>query len=942
MAITVKVAGVDRTSATLLDTLTVKSIGYAGTGTATLKLLAPGADPQPEDALEILDGATTVFKGKVRNRRRQLSGRRPTPQKVFTLDAQDQTSLLTDDVIDTGGLRSTSETDKARVEWILTTFGTKGVVGGSTVQQVLSGNMPEAQDFTGMNVYEAIEEIAKVSGARFYVDYAATPACHYFATETAAAPFNLSDSPNGVTTFGYEQFELPDDTIELVNAVYVIGSDATTPVWRPDPGTWPTSSHTTYGRREGTIRDGSLSSQAALEAAGDAYISVRDSPRGPISLICFKAGLRAGMVIDLTNATYGLSAVNFPITQVEFSLLPGTAVFGYRVTLADAPTDLIGYMADVDRRVSSAVGVGEDAAAAAPDAVAPVAPTGLVLTTATKQAPDGALYPILQADWNDNAESDLDAYELQLDRAVEGEVTFAVSASGSGGALAAGDYSVIVTGLGPIQGETIRSAVRSQIVASGQRLFVNITAKSGITTYKIYASRDLDPKTSGQTTTTTGSNVEVTPEGSGAVAPSSSTALTFLAPAVFRTRLSILLDEAVQGGVFYGGRVRAVDKSGNYSGYSTVSTITASADTSAPAIPAGLSATAGFRRLGLVWLRNLEPDLDHYEVRLAPETTPGSLLPDTTAWIPRETRSTIHNASDLLIAIRYFAQVRAVDRSGNVRTSVEIATAVNAAANPEAGWSNTGTAKTGGGSTTLAAATSAGATNIKVASVTNFAVGDPIKIGTAPEYRTALTVGTAGAGGTGINVDALTVAHGSGEAVVEVVDSAISAVVLAVGQADIAAGSIVASHINASGIEADKITSGTLTIGGAIGIVDLLKVITAGQDVVFEVNELGVIAYDPANPNRRMRWLNGTLAFSDDGGVTWPTAITPDGIDATAITFGSEPGGSNAVPNAGFEITAFSTALSKLWDVTTDWDDATSQVNLSVGGASLNLTDVTY
>ena len=91
-----------------------------------------------------------------------------------------------------------------------------------------------------------------------------------------------------------------------------------------------------------------------------------------------------------------------------------------------------------------------------------------------------------------------------------------------------------------------------------------------------------------------------------------------------------------------------------------------------------------------------------------------------------------------------------------------------------------------------------------------------------------------------------------------------------------------------------------------------------------------------------MRWLNGVLSFSTDGGATWPTAITAEGIHAAAITFGSEPGGSNAVPNAGFEITAFTTLLQKLWDVTADWDDATSQVNLSVGGSSLNMTDVTY
>lgn len=88
---------------------------------------------------------------------------------------------------------------------------------------------------------------------------------------------------------------------------------------------------------------------------------------------------------------------------------------------------------------------------------------------------------------------------------------------------------------------------------------------------------------------------------------------------------------------------------------------------------------------------------------------------------------------------------------------------------------------TGGGlDTTLAAAASAGATNIKVTSVTGANVGDEIMIGAAGsrEFRKITTVGTAGAGGTGIDLNvALTSAH-SGVAtdpVVEVDSSTLAA-----------------------------------------------------------------------------------------------------------------------------------------------------------------------
>jgi hypothetical protein len=68
--------------------------------------------------------------------------------------------------------------------------------------------------------------------------------------------------------------------------------------------------------------------------------------------------------------------------------------------------------------------------------------------------------------------------------------------------------------------------------------------------------------------------------------------------------------------------------------------------------------------------------------------------------------------------------------------------------------------------TTLAAASAAGATNIKVASVTNLAVGNALTVdpGTAnSETRTIATVGTAGAAGTGVTLNsALGLAHASG------------------------------------------------------------------------------------------------------------------------------------------------------------------------------------
>lgn len=81
----------------------------------------------------------------------------------------------------------------------------------------------------------------------------------------------------------------------------------------------------------------------------------------------------------------------------------------------------------------------------------------------------------------------------------------------------------------------------------------------------------------------------------------------------------------------------------------------------------------------------------------------------------------------------------------------------------------------GGASTTLAAAADAGDGNLKVTAVDDLAVGDHLRAGSgvAREVVRVSTVGTAGAGGSGVDVEpALRYAKASGSALVEVAGSA--------------------------------------------------------------------------------------------------------------------------------------------------------------------------
>ena len=106
----------------------------------------------------------------------------------------------------------------------------------------------------------------------------------------------------------------------------------------------------------------------------------------------------------------------------------------------------------------------------------------------------------------------------------------------------------------------------------------------------------------------------------------------------------------------------------------------------------------------------------------------------------------------------------------------------------EIGSTTLAAAVPGGISTTLAAAVAIGATNIKVTSVTGFAVGQTITIGSGGTAELAVisTVGTAGPGGTGITlVSALTFAHANASSVLGPAGVTASLAAAAVGPTNI-------------------------------------------------------------------------------------------------------------------------------------------------------------
>ncbi len=503
------------------------------------------------------------------------------------------------------------------------------------------------------------------------------------AQETAG--WGVHTTPDGTTTHSVIGFQRATDATKPINRLLCRGDGITE--WREFA-----SSIAYYGAKfEGILNDGDMATAADIDQKALTVFRKYAFPRLGATYETTYAGLDAGTWQIVEHEVLGLQSIEW-IAKLDTTFL-GNNNAVYEVTLGEPEDDLGAMIA----ALSGSFQPGSDVDLPPPpgtDTVAPAVPTGLDLTTGQTMAPDGTFRPYLLGTWNAVADIDLDAYEFQFDRAIDGDVTFSVSASGTGGSLAAGDYRVRITGQGLVGGETHTDDVILQTVNAGQRLFVNITAKPGITTYKVYASRHDDPKSNAQTTTTTGSNVEITSEGAGAVAPTSSTAVSFLTPTTFRSRPTSSYTEDVLANWYYAGRVRAIDDSGNASAFTAIDSVVVAKDTTAPAIPTGLTAISGYRLVGLRWARNTESDLFAYEVRYAPESTPGSGVPDTAQWTTVRPDSTACIIDGLDpgtaggVLIKYFFQVRAIDRSGNVRTSAGDPTAVVASDSPEAGWSN--------------------------------------------------------------------------------------------------------------------------------------------------------------------------------------------------------------------------------------------------------------
>lgn len=157
-----------------------------------------------------------------------------------------------------------------------------------------------------------------------------------------------------------------------------------------------------------------------------------------------------------------------------------------------------------------------------------------------------------------------------------------------------------------------------------------------------------------------------------------------------------------------------------------------------------------------------------------------------------------------------------------------------------------------------------------------------------------------------------------------------------IGENDIAANSITAVHVRTGSLSADDIGAGTLTISPQAGFAEGILILGASNEILGRWDENGLKIVDPTDPARYVLFDSGELKFTTDDGSTFPTAVTPEGINASAINFGAAPGGHNLILNSSFELADFVAVGSTFtFTDTTNWTagNRTSTDNITEGTA---------
>jgi hypothetical protein len=260
------------------------------------------------------DSATRQFAGYITSiEREQIEGN----ITKYVCSCSDYGILLDRTTVNTTYLNESDE------DIILDAFtGVSGITVNASNIALLVADLAtfEAKDIT---LRELLENICELTGGEWRVDYNRN--LLYYASGSIAAPFGLSDEPDGVTTFKHGIESLTRDFSNAANRITVLGglTDGGTEI---SAAARNLESQAKYGVLSATVVDRNIPDQATAELRARAELAQRAFPSLNGRVKTWKDGLDVGQTITITNKPYAISQ-SFVIRSISVTFIrPGAAL----------------------------------------------------------------------------------------------------------------------------------------------------------------------------------------------------------------------------------------------------------------------------------------------------------------------------------------------------------------------------------------------------------------------------------------------------------------------------------------------------------------------------------------------------------------------------------------------------------------------------------------
>ena len=289
MALVVTIGGVARTGVMQRGSLRIEHNASGFVSVCSLVLVDEAADIAitEEDAITVVDGATTFFSGRVVSIDYKTF---TTQSRNIVLVCQDLNAQLGEVVIDEEEV-FTAEDDAVIIDTLFDDYlpAVDSETHVDTIQDPMTITVGPC------TIRQALSQICTRSGGYFYVDF--SNALHYFdVDEGIGIAWWLSDDPDQADSFSY--FNTPTKTLRAttrLDGVFVLGDGVSG--WRGTHG---------VGDRTAIVRDNRITTATGVNERGDAILNKYNAAQVVYNVSTYKAGLYAGVDVRFICALYGV------------------------------------------------------------------------------------------------------------------------------------------------------------------------------------------------------------------------------------------------------------------------------------------------------------------------------------------------------------------------------------------------------------------------------------------------------------------------------------------------------------------------------------------------------------------------------------------------------------------------------------------------------------